>query len=321
VQILSSNKNCKILFLCGTKHQMFELQEQLITFSKNINVVNYLPNLKNNGIFFSCYQSILRVVEPFDYNFFDLIICDELGFLSDKYIYPFFSNKYDNKRLSISNSPYNKLTKNDELIFEYNLIQALNDGYINTTKEKSFLEEFLPTFLSYFNFENIRIKNNFKDYGIDLTAIHDNKTYVFEIKTYRTKYVSSDLIESSCHVFLSVVKNLKDVNPVMIVTSIVDNELKEQIFNDTNIEIWDISNLLFLCNLFPELANKLKLYIPYPISDIKPLKPIAFRPKKSDKSSLKSVDYYKKFEDQLSNCLTGKMIRKIRNSKKFVLIL
>lgn len=92
--ILTANKNCKILLLCSYESVVKQYISELVSSSKALNVVSFLPDIKNNGIFIDDYQNILTQAIELDYNQFDLIICSDLDILNDDYIYPFFSSSY-----------------------------------------------------------------------------------------------------------------------------------------------------------------------------------------------------------------------------------
>lgn len=309
-RILCKYKKCKILLLCGGDTTVAQWIATIVTNFKYLNVVEILSDLKDNGIFITSYRGILTTTAEINYNNFDLIICDDLEFLDDRYLYPFFEDSYKGKRLSIlrSNSK-NTLTEKDKLIFKYNISNAINDGYAITKKEIDFLEDFFPVFLSQLGFEDIKLESKHRDYCIDMMATYDKKNYVFELKTYRSKNVSSSLIENAANVFSRIVQRLESTSliPIMVVASKVDKQLKEEIFNETQIEVWDISNLLYLCSNSQNLMQKLSLYIPFPIFDIKLEEPIQYCKEKRIDTELKPKSQYEKFEKLLNQCKTGKI--------------
>lgn len=227
-KILKANNNCKILLLCSTHNQVTQYLADFMSYFKDLNIVDFLPNLEDNGIFITTYESILREAIGFDYNTFNLIICSDLGFLDDNYKYPFFSKSYKGKRLIITNSnEKNKLLENDKLIFKYNISNAIEDGFFTPIKEIEFLEDFLPFLLSQLGFTNIEADKRKKDYSIDMMATYHKKNYIFELKTYRTEYVSSSLIENAAYMFSRAVGNLRETDciPVMIVSCKVNASL------------------------------------------------------------------------------------------------
>lgn len=306
-EILSTKEKCKILYLCGTNSEVYEFQEQLVSFSKRIQVVNFLPDLKINGIFLSDYKSILTTTIEIDYNFFDLIICDSISWLNDSVVYPFFDSTYTGKRLSITRTPAkNNLVKNDKLIFKYNIEDAMESGYFCTTKELDFLNVFFSSLLSHLHFQNIKCEEKYRDYGVDITGTYQNQTYVFEIKNYRTEMISESLVESSCRILTSVIKNQQNMIPIMVITSSVSNELKRKIYKETKIEIWDISNLIYLSKVSPELQKKLESYVSYPLSNKISQPPLFFEINKNIKVEKESKGRYQEFEQALNNCPAGK---------------
>lgn len=308
-EILTKNENCKILLLCSYKDVAKQYIMELMKSDSILNVVSFLPDIKNNGIFISNYQEILTQDNPFDYNQFDFIICSDINILRNEPGYPFFDKSYKGKRLTLVNSDEeNNLIKNDQLIFKYNISQAIRDGVYAPIKEKDFVNNFFVSLLTNFKFSNIQLESIHRNFRTDIEADYNNKHYIFELKMYRTKYASSTLIEHAAYIFLGMTKKIKIENcyPVMVVTCKVDKELKQKIFNETNVEIWDIANLLSLCSNFQILMQKLSLYIPFPIFDIIPEETLLYGNDKSTTASLNYESQYKKFEDLFSKCKPGK---------------
>lgn len=305
-ELLTKHKDFKILYLSGRKEIGHQLKDELYSYSNSVHVVDCLEDLKMNGIFITDYQSILRTTYEIDYNFFDVIICDMIECLNDSCIYPFYSRDYKNKRLSVSSSPaLHSLIKNDELIFEYTLANAVEDGYFSETKEHDFIL-FLSSVLEYLGFKKIKLEERCQHFRMDICAIKEDKKYIFEVKYYRTKSISIDLIESACHQLLAMTKKYKDVHPILIISSFVDEELKEKILKAYQIEVWDIANLIFLCSSFSKLSKQLSFYISYSIYDISPVKPLEFLSFHNKVVTNKNTSYYQMFEQQLANCHPGK---------------
>ena len=308
-RILTENKNCKILLLCSYKSIVNQYIAQLMSCSKAVNVVNFLPDIKNNGIFIDNYQNILSYDNQFDYNQFDLIICNDLSILNDNYKYPFFSSSYKGKRLTLSMiDQENKLTKNDKLLFKYTIPNAIEDGYFATIKEKDFIKDFFLSLLNTLKFDNIILEKKYNNISVDLEATYKNRNYAFEVKTYRTEYASSSLIENAAYIFGESIKNIKVKNytPIMVVSCRIDKSIKEKIFNETKIEIWDISNLLYLCSNSETLMQKLSLYISFPISNIKPENTLLDYIEQINITKPQYESQYQKFEDLFNKCKPGK---------------
>lgn len=308
-KILNENKNCKILLISTYESTVKQYLVELASCSQPINVVSFLPDIKNNGIFVDTYKNLLITAESFDYNQFNLIILDDLDVLSDNYIYPFFEKSYKGKRLSlISSDEKKKLVKNDKLLFTYNISDAIKDGYFTPKKEQDFTGDFFSSLLFNIGFNNIELERRYKNHNIDIEANYNNKNYIFEIKTYRSKHVSSTLIENAAYIFKGIANGLdkKDSIPILVVASIVDKEIKEKIFNETEVEVWDVSNLLYLCTSSTMLLQKLSSYISFPIANIKPEKTLFYNNEKTSIQELKYESKYQKFEALLNECKPGK---------------
>lgn len=308
-KILKSDKNCKILLLCGTQNKVIQYYEKLMSEFNTVNAIEFLPDLNGNGIFIENYSSILRDAMNFDYNKFNLIICDDLNFLNDEYRYPFFDNSYTGKRLSITNpNEKNKLAENDKIIFNYNIVNAVENGYFTSVKESDFVRDFLLAFLTNLGFQNIELEKRYGARAIDIIATKNKENYAFEVKTYRTKYVSSSLIERSAHIFSGSMQKVAKINfkPIMITNCRVDLTLKEEILSKTKIEIWDISNLIYLCDNSSDLIQKLSLYSSFPILDIKAEKTLSYNDIQENVSKVKIESKYHKYEELFNQCKPGK---------------
>ncbi len=311
--ILKNNKKCKILYLCGIESMTYQTEEDLNNFSSYITVYNYLPDLKENGVFVTNYKNLLTYTGEFNYNYFDFIICRDLNFLNPDYQYPFLDSTFKGKRLIVLNTfKENKLVKNIKNIFEYKISDAIQNGYINNVSEHHFIENFIIPFLKHLKFKNILNEQFFKDYKADVTAEFNNQKYIFEFKTYRTKYIESSLIKSCCHLLKSHTNDNTLIHNILIINAKIDEELKQEILNETKIEIWDLSNLIYLCKQNEELIQKLVKYTPYPISDIKGIEPILFKPDFKNDYNIHEKDYYQEFKQRLENCPEG-----IKDNKKF----
>lgn len=307
-KIIAENKKCRILLLCSYKSEVKQYFEKLMSSSTPLNVCNFISDIRDEGIFVDTYQTVLTEDYSINYNHFDFIICNNLDFLSEDYIYPFFSNSYNGKRLTImSSEKENKLIKNDKLIFKYNISDAIKDGRFSRISEIQFVQDYFLEFLTNIGFDKIECEKAHKNFRTDVEAVYNKNHYIFEVKTYRTEHVSANLIENAAYVFSGMLKNvkIKNINPVMVVTCKVDELLKEEIFNETQIEIWDISNLLYLCKDSQSLIQKLSSNVSFPISNIKTEKTI-FTRTETIVNEPKYKSQYQKFEDLFNKCKPGK---------------
>lgn len=157
-------------------------------------------------------------------------------------------------------------------------------------------------------FIDIELEKRYNKFQIDVKATYNEKPYIFEVKTYRTEYASSVLIENAAYIFWGMIKNIeiKDFNPIMVVSCKVDKSLKEKIFDETKIEIWDISNLLYLCGNSQMLLQKLSFYISFPILNIKPENTLLYSNKQPTINQPIYESQYHKFEALFNKCKPGK---------------
>lgn len=141
----------------------------------------------------------------------------------------------------------------------------------------------------------------------DFLATNQNgNKYVVEMKYYRSRFVENRLIynavEQVSHYKKALEKNYKKVEGILVVSCQVLEEVKQLMYEQYQVQIIDVSNLLYLCQDDKELMKELNQNVLYAVDDIAPIKP-AICDKKQEKEgiSLKKdkFDLQKKQEDTL----------------------
>jgi hypothetical protein len=94
-----------------------------------------------------------------------------------------------------------------------------------------------------------------KDYDF-LADLNNTFAYV-EVKLYSTKLPRLDLLKAALHKLLSL-KDNKDAKLLLIVSNYVTQSLKDEVFRDFGIVIWDIKVLFALAIDFSEIYYKLE---------------------------------------------------------------
>lgn len=100
----------------------------------------------------------------------------------------------------------------------------------------------------------------------------DNKIHI-EVKIYRNKNVEYGNILRICQQL-----SIKDLDTqdsfILIVGNIVKKEIKQKCRDEYGIFIWDIANVLFLFDEFPNIKNEFVALLNYTINEIEPEEPV-----------------------------------------------
>jgi len=95
-----------------------------------------------------------------------------------------------------------------------------------------------------FSFYNIKFSNNYMDKeGYDFVLFSNSINYNVEIKTYRSSVATHSMIRRAASQLISYNQSAIFV---LIVSSVVDSELRRKIENEYEVKIIDITNLLYL---------------------------------------------------------------------------
>lgn len=122
----------------------------------------------------------------------------------------------------------------------------------NTTRLAFLFEDFCAELFTQYGFkvlQNSRIKSESFYREIDLT-ISKGKDFkaIIEIKSYRTRKASLPMLEKAIKQLLALSQLTQINNLILIVSSTVDNKVKEALSSEYGIVIIDSKNLLYLIN-------------------------------------------------------------------------
>ncbi len=132
----------------------------------------------------------------------------------------------------------------------------------------------------------------------DIIAEKDGKTYCIEVKFSR---ISEEAIKQVYEYTNGEDVNGKDVIPVLV-TAFEVKEKEKCIYKEKypELEIIDISNLLYVVKDADELKSKLNSMLPFSVEDIFPTKPLI------DIDFLHHNDYTESLIKELNSCQSGK---------------
>lgn len=136
----------------------------------------------------------------------------------------------------------------ERLTAELKTLQMNFDEYIEKTSIYSLgfkFEKFCIDLFSKYSVEVIRSKQT-NDRGYDFTVEKDGTLYYTELKFYRSSNVTSLGIEKLVNQMKTELKLKDKGRGLLIVTTNVDDKLKELFSKEMCVDILDISNLMFL---------------------------------------------------------------------------
>lgn len=122
----------------------------------------------------------------------------------------------------------------------------------------------------------------------DIVAVKNDVRYIIELKAYRGINNDQRIIQNAIYQIQSYKRALYSLDSLqqcfgIILLCDVDTETKKMLWESESIFIWDIKNLLYLCNTNPELMSALSTAIPYSLSEINSEEPLGL---KFEKNSL-----------------------------------
>lgn len=180
--------------------------------------------------------------------------------------------------LDISNKSwlYNRLMYASNIHLLYSIIRSieytLNDRpLLNQQVMRSLrFEELFAQYLERYYGE--QVKGDARDGEYDFVIEKNNEKIYFELKFYTNKDISSQKILRICEQLHT--RACSDGRIVLVFGNKIEEQLKPIIKERYNVEIWDIGNILYLFQDFPEILNEFIALLNYTINDIEIKEPI-----------------------------------------------
>lgn len=309
-ELLQENSNIRILVLCFHENSLELYRKKIIEFTEDPWGRGQSEGSKRHVELYS-YRHVSKLVENIDYHLFDFIICDEMEFLYPDGIYSFLEYSTKIKHLGIVGEKNLKgyFLDRTQFIYQYSLSDAIHQGHIYLQTEWAFIQDFFVSLLDHLGYSNILLEQSLekKNMRVDLIADKGGNSFAFEVKTYRTPYISSSLIKQViCQMESIQMKLPSNYRCVVVMGCLVERSLKEAIYKEKQIEIWDVSNILYMSYGFYDLVSKLAKVIPYSISDIEKEMPLCYEKGSTLGETDVTTNYYHLFQQQLFNCPPGK---------------
>ena len=325
-RLLKSNIIHKALILTSTR-MMAEQMASVFHESIADFVVGNVNHLSGDNHITILTYSKLRAEASITSDFkYDLVICDDAQFTKNNNI------KHLLQSLSAMfvgiTSP--GLTGKDSqgwfndtpAAFTYSTVDSRKDGYpIQPQKYGLAVEDFLDRLLQQFGYDvkkEPKLGSNSEQIRPDILASSDEQRIILEVKAYRDRNVSLSIINTAIKQMLfykSININESILIPgenifCLVLLCEIDCQLKERIFKQFGITIWDIANLLFVCKENYEFSKELNELIYFPIMDVVPEKPYGWMPSQlslGSKATEPSAEIIaESLEERLRACKEGK---------------
>lgn len=327
-RLLKNNIIHRALILTSTRMMAEQIASAFFKTTTHF-VVGKVNQSENNSITILTYSKLraqTTITSSFKY---DLVICDDAQYTK--------SNNIEHLLQSLSTmfvgiiSP--NLTSNENQgwfkntppAFTYSTVDSIIDGYSNITLRPQeyglAVENFLDRLLQQYGY-NV---NKEPELGVktkviypDLLVSSDEQKIVFEIKAYRDRFVSKGTIDTAVKQIVnykSILETNKDIETprenifCLVLLCEIDHRQKEQFFKQYGITVWDIANLLFVCNGNNDFTKKLNELLYFPITNVVPDKPYGWIPKQLrlvSESTEQSQNIAESLEERLRACKPGK---------------
>ena len=307
--------------LLVSAHSAMNEQQRLMfeQIDKEIQIASRVSDFQNQSIITTSYGDIANYLVDFDLEIFDLIVFVDAQFFNDDRFSEVLYKK-DIKLLGVFTGPEqeNNLFREAELLFNYTVMDAIRDGGMAEINGHEIVESFMGKLLEYHGFGRISLESKLSGtkgrwINPDIIAKKEESLFVFEVKYYRNRYVTSSLVEGA----LKQIKNYRSaliqkaemMNFVIIMPCEMNLGFKQEVYEQEGISIWDINNLLYLCEDNQELINLLACAIPYSLENIEVCEPLDkyIVIGKEEKPELnEDISIAKEFQDRLAQCKSGK---------------
>ena len=174
------------------------------------------------------------------------------------------------QRLQSSDVECSRWLDSFKLIFSYSLEQAIEDGYVYQFHGYQLVEGFCVELLRYLKYQNVQTEVTNQRICYDIIAEKEEK-HIFEIKYYKSLYNSQKIINRAIEQVFKYKGETERIYPgcklYLIMFCYVDKSIKDSAYN-RGIMIWDIANIMFLCQGDTFLTETISMITNFSITDI-----------------------------------------------------
>ncbi len=311
-ELIESRNRISIAVLCSRYILCEQMISTLLNSELKANIATNVFEFSNQNILITTYQDVF--MNQLEIEKFDLFICYDARFLKVENYFNTNSNSYKSKFLGILENyeSTDNWFSDSKSLYSYMLKDAIIDGY--TLYNSNFTQDFLIQLLKYYDYTNLSQEVNIGGQNsgiiIDILAKKKKEILVFETKFYRGLHNSEAIVPRALMKVLQYQELIqeifltKKVSFIIVLPCEIDENIQTDIFFNKNITIWDIKNLIYLCNDDTTLLNTLMRYTPYPSLDIMPKEPIGF-----------NFNRLNAISDQIDNSIILKYVQKLKNCK------
>lgn len=133
-------------------------------------------------------------------------------------------------------------------------------------------QEFEKIMISYFDKKGVKNAKLTKNNNADFEIQTDEGLYFLDFKIYINNYGIEEKLVAACERNYEY-ENLDKKNYILIIGNIVSAKLKKKIEDNFDIYIWDVENLLWIFDEFPQIKSDFISLLSFSVSDIMPKKP------------------------------------------------
>ena len=108
-----------------------------------------------------------------------------------------------------------------------------------------------------------------EDRQVDFVFKQDNEYLYFEVKYYNNDYALSSKVKTTCEHMNAISGGTR----ILVIANEAPTSLKEECKDQYGVYIWDVSNLLWLFNDYPNIKNEFIASLSYSVDQIDPTTP------------------------------------------------
>lgn len=317
IQTILKNNNASILILSSRSMLCEQIKTLVFQIIKDVSIATHVHELKEQKILITTYQDAIK--NRLNFSRFNFMICDEAQFLKKESCLELLNIEHIKALGVLQNlESCEDWFYDAECLYTYTTKDAVKDGYSGNITEREFIERFLIKLLDYQGYKNIlrevKISNEPKSsMRADIVAEKDKKI-VIEVKSYRSLYNSKVILNNALKQILQykqimLSNNLaEEISFVIVMPCEIDEDSQREIFDRFDVEIWDIGNLIYLCEENKDLLQLLTSCIPYSTLEVEATKTININVETNDITiDEETISYVEVFQEKLEKCKSGRL--------------
>lgn len=312
IAILNKNRSVKIMILFSHREESLQFNSVLSNVDNRFACANSVKSYVGQPVLSTTYNNYFTNYEKLRKYKFDVIICHNAEQVNSVKFNPLLTQECD----FLLGVFISRITNKNSLFADSSFIyEAKNLGfYIN---EYQYLEKLIVPMLRHMHYQEIEIDKKIDVLGMvlrpDVVATKDGITYYIDMKAYKGPYNDKKVVWNAVEQIIKYkfyINNTTNQQFGIILLCSVDEKLKQEINEEYGIFIWDIKNLLYICNEVTELSEMIEYVIPYSLNGMVSTAPLPISITATSKAPVDSkTSYENELITKLKNCKTGKTKR------------